>query len=552
MFHFDKKSLNIPHYPKMKLKLKDKMNIEEYNQKINKKTTSSQSSICDIIKKQASHNYYKNFTLEKDNLINHSSEFPLIKSRDEKKNFKYKILPFSNNNNNSIQLDFSPKKNINLSSSSSKKSLFTPQMNQSKSTLIPIYKTINKNNSLNQKSFRRNINPLKKAFLSRKSENNINKKTKNTNLTFSENPKKTQSKIMINSIKSSQNINNGKMNCENETILLFSNILGKGYSFSKGGRLEDGSEKINQDSTLILDNIFNLNYNVQGVMDGHGKNGHLVSQFIKNKLTNLLLKEQTYFPNKKNYPKSIKSDTFKIPMNNNLLNINKNNILTEELIYFQLINKNFSLIKSLFSIINKELKKESFDISFSGSTLLLIFQINHHIICANTGDSRCIIITSHNSKYPYSYEQLSIDHKPFNSSEKKRIEHLGGEIHKCKEENGPLRIWVKGEDFPGLAVSRSIGDSVAKEIGVIYEPDVISRIVEDKYKVIIIASDGLWDVMNEEIVTKITKLFFEKGDASGLCIKLVEDAVKIWDSKGKERDDISVVCSFIGKRRIFY
>ena len=189
MFHFDKKNLNIPHYPKMKLKLKEKMNIEEYNQKINKKTTSSQSSICDIIKKQTSHNYYKNFTLEKDNLINHSSEFPLIKSRDEKKNFKYKILPFSNNNNNSIQLDFSPKKNINLSSSSSKKSLFTPQMNQSKSTLIPIYKTINKNNSLNQKSFRRNINPLKKAFLSRKSENNINEKTKNTNLTFSENPK---------------------------------------------------------------------------------------------------------------------------------------------------------------------------------------------------------------------------------------------------------------------------------------------------------------------------------------------------------------------------
>ena len=50
MFHFDKKNLNIPHYPKMKLKLKEKMNIEEYNQKINKKTTSSHSSICDIIK----------------------------------------------------------------------------------------------------------------------------------------------------------------------------------------------------------------------------------------------------------------------------------------------------------------------------------------------------------------------------------------------------------------------------------------------------------------------------------------------------------------------
>jgi len=39
-----------------------------------------------------------------------------------------------------------------------------------------------------------------------------------------------------------------------------------------------------------------------------------------------------------------------------------------------------------------------------------------------------------------------------------------------KDENGklvgPYRVWLANEDLPGLAMSRSIGDQIAKDIGI--------------------------------------------------------------------------------------
>ena len=35
---------------------------------------------------------------------------------------------------------------------------------------------------------------------------------------------------------------------------------------------------------------------------------------------------------------------------------------------------------------------------------------------------------------------------------------------------GPYRVWLKNENVPGLAMSRSVGDRVAHSVGVISEP----------------------------------------------------------------------------------
>jgi len=35
---------------------------------------------------------------------------------------------------------------------------------------------------------------------------------------------------------------------------------------------------------------------------------------------------------------------------------------------------------------------------------------------------------------------------------------------------GPFRVWLKQENFPGLAMSRSIGDFVATSVGVVSDP----------------------------------------------------------------------------------
>lgn len=38
------------------------------------------------------------------------------------------------------------------------------------------------------------------------------------------------------------------------------------------------------------------------------------------------------------------------------------------------------------------------------------------------------------------------------------------------ESNGPYRVWLKNEGYPGLAMSRSIGDFVCESVGVISDP----------------------------------------------------------------------------------
>ncbi len=39
--------------------------------------------------------------------------------------------------------------------------------------------------------------------------------------------------------------------------------------------------------------------------------------------------------------------------------------------------------------------------------------------------------------------------------------------------SGPFRVWLKNQNYPGLAMSRSIGDLVASSIGVTCDPGII-------------------------------------------------------------------------------
>ena len=69
---------------------------------------------------------------------------------------------------------------------------------------------------------------------------------------------------------------------------------------------------------------------------------------------------------------------------------------------------------------------------------------------------------------------LTRDHKPDDPDEKERILGRGGRIDCYKgrmgEDVGPARVWLKKEAFPGLAMSRSIGDACAHSVGVIAAP----------------------------------------------------------------------------------
>jgi hypothetical protein len=69
---------------------------------------------------------------------------------------------------------------------------------------------------------------------------------------------------------------------------------------------------------------------------------------------------------------------------------------------------------------------------------------------------------------------LTRDHKPNEKDEMARIKKKGGRIQPFRDDDGefigPARVWLKEDEIPGLAMSRSFGDRVASSVGVVAEP----------------------------------------------------------------------------------
>ncbi|KAJ7958388.1 Protein phosphatase 2C [Quillaja saponaria] len=116
-----------------------------------------------------------------------------------------------------------------------------------------------------------------------------------------------------------------------------------------------------------------------------------------------------------------------------------------------------------------------------GSTAVVAIICSSHIIVANCGDSRAVLCRG---KEPMA---LSVDHKPNREDEYARIEAAGGKVIQ----------WNGHRVFGVLAMSRSIGDRYLKP-WIVPEPEVmfIPRAKDDEC--LILASDGLWDVMTND------------------------------------------------------
>ncbi len=69
---------------------------------------------------------------------------------------------------------------------------------------------------------------------------------------------------------------------------------------------------------------------------------------------------------------------------------------------------------------------------------------------------------------------ITRDHKPDEPDEAARILTNGGRIEPFKDSNGehvgPLRVWQKSQDIPGLAMTRALGDGAGAAAGVICTP----------------------------------------------------------------------------------
>ena len=155
-------------------------------------------------------------------------------------------------------------------------------------------------------------------------------------------------------------------------------------------------------------------------------------------------------------------------------------------------------LKNSFTLMDKEIEK--INAKEVGNTGTVVFINNKLLYCANVGDSSCCLIGK-------TAEFVKVEDKCKNKKEKKRIEKEGGKI---------IDDRINGI----LAVSRGFGDFDLKKYGLICEPHIFKKLIDNNCYYCVIASDGVWDTLNPEDVSKIVNA--NKDNFSNIAKIIVE------------------------------
>ncbi|XP_016432632.1 putative protein phosphatase 2C 75 [Nicotiana tabacum] len=137
-------------------------------------------------------------------------------------------------------------------------------------------------------------------------------------------------------------------------------------------------------------------------------------------------------------------------------------------------------------------------LGMAGSTAVMAVVTEETIIVANCGDSRAVLSRGGRAI------PLSFDHKPDRQDERARIEACGGRVlfADCPRVQGIL------------AMSRAIGDTYLKPY-VTSEPEITFTKREPEDECLILASDGLWDVISTEMACEVARECLREENPSG-------------------------------------
>jgi len=261
------------------------------------------------------------------------------------------------------------------------------------------------------------------------------------------------------------------------------------------------SKKPNQDSLLqfhdeVTDSL------MFGALDGHGKDGHKVSQFITERLPEAIFGHPQYDTN----PKQAISD-------------------------------------AIAGVESRLLKQPHIDCELSGTTFVMGILRKDKLIVANIGDSRIIAgMKAVDGSGKTIAQAWSQDHKPESPLEKQRILAAGGRVFAITYDDGvegPQRVWLGDIDLPGIAMSRSLGDTVAHTAGVSSEPEFSEYTISDEVECLIVASDGLWEFLsNQQVIDMWTAA--QKDPAAAMKF-MCDKSSQLWMAEEGVIDDTTIL-----------
>ena len=293
--------------------------------------------------------------------------------------------------------------------------------------------------------------------------------------------------------------------------------------YSLRGRYPDDLEKANQDAFKLV-GAFNGNpaQLLLGVFDGHGEHGHECSQFVRDQVEQQLMQSIALTPNE--WPVAL---------------------------------------THCFTTLNARMHKQArFPDNQSGTTAISCLLDGSTLWVANIGDSRAVLgKTMPNGSVRAT--AISDDQTPFRKDERERIRAAGGVVMSMSQLTGevpmhenwgseageevdtdgdPPRVWLPGQETPGCAFTRSIGDAVGERVGVFAEPEVAKSELKQHDRLLILASDGVWEFLTNQVVVEMA---MQHTDPFEACRHVVTEAYKLWLQFDVRSDDITMICAFL-------
>lgn len=328
---------------------------------------------------------------------------------------------------------------------------------------------------------------------------------------------------------------------------------------SQRGFYPDDPFKANQDSYCIHETISSSVPNgyvrmdsLFGVFDGHGKDGDGCALFARSHL-----------------PAELKSALNKAKAEHPHHELNKDQI--QNAILRAHVETNIKLHKN-----------PQIDDSLSGTTAITAYfhGRRNRLTIANVGDSRAVLgqvssggqsgsgVRKEGPPSTIRAFPLSRDQTPYRKDERVRVRATGARIlsldqleglepindepsendddfelgEELDEGGDPPRVWAPNGDYPGTAFTRSIGDAMAEDLGVFAEPEMLTREITSDDRIIVLASDGVFEFLTNQSVIDICAKF---GDPLEACRAVVAEAYELWLQYELRTDDITIIVIFI-------
>ncbi|CAG7908972.1 probable protein phosphatase 2C 1 [Brassica rapa] len=332
--------------------------------------------------------------------------------------------------------------------------------------------------------------------------------------------------------KMGRRTSSGRIVSLNNLVSIPNRITSNGKSKSSCIFTQQGRKGVNQDSMIVWEDFMSKDVTFCGVFDGHGPHGHLVSRKVRESLPVRLL---SFVQSKQNG--TSKSDSQEAAAKEKeekeeASEEDKLKLLWEE-----------AFLKA-FSAMDKELRSHpNVECFCSGSTAVTVIKQGSNLFMGNIGDSRAIL-GSKDSNDSMVATQLTVDLKPDLPREAERIKQCKGRVFALEDEPEVPRVWLPYDNAPGLAMARAFGDFCLKDYGVISVPEFSHRVLTDRDQFIVLASDGVWDVLSNEEVVEVVASAPRRASAARL---VVDSAAREWKLKypTSKMDDCAVVCLFL-------